>query len=336
MKLVGILGSGSGKLGNSVFSVSSGEQIVRQYQPVVANPNTTGQVNQRAKLKLASQIAASMANVIVIPKNGLQSSRNLFIKKNFSFITAQGGTAQVSYENLQLTDATRGIPAVNADRVSTEGSQAINVSLAADARGVASRVIYIIYKVSDEGQLQYHSSTVVVEAGDNGTFPGALPYVTGQVVIYAYGMKDRNASATAKYGNYNVANGEDVAKLVMTRTLTASDYAFTATRGTTILSGESANIQVGTNQARVYVTASGNGSVSGAGVFDIGSQVTVTATPAEGSSFLGWRLNGGTNYVSTSASYTFTLQATTDLVAVFFTEGQDTPNPGTGGGTSYE
>jgi hypothetical protein len=336
MKLTGILGNGSGKLGSSVFSVSAGEQIVRQYQPVVANPNTTSQVNQRAKLKLASQIAASMANVIVIPKNGLQSSRNLFIKKNFPLFSAQGGTAQVSYENLQITDATRGIPAINANRVGTEGSQAINVSLAADARGVATRVIYIVYKVSDDGQLQYHSSTIVVEAGENGTFPGALPYVTGQVVIYAYGMKDRNASATAKYGNYNVATGEDVAKLVMTRTLSASDYAFTATRGTTILSGSDQNIQVGTNQSRVYVTASGNGSVTGAGVFDNGTQVTVTATPNEGSTFLGWRLNGQSSYVSTSASYTFTLQATTDLVAVFHTEGTDTPNPGGGGGTSYE
>ena len=336
MKLTGILGNGSGKLGSSVFSVSAGEQIVRQYQPVVANPNTTSQVNQRAKLKLASQIAASMANVIVIPKNGLQSSRNLFIKKNFPLFSAQGGTAQVSYENLQITDATRGIPAINASRTDSDTQQEIRVELAADARGVATRVVYIIYKVSDEGQLQYHSSTIVVEPGEYGRFQGILPLVTGQVVIYAYGMKDRNASATAKYSNYNVATGEDVAKLVMTRTISASDYAFTATRGTTILSGQSTNIQVGEDEARVYVTASGNGTVTGAGVFDIGSQVTVTATPNEGSSFLGWRLNGQSSYVSTSASYTFTLQATTDLVAVFYTAGTDNPNPGGGGGTSYE
>lgn len=336
MILYGINGKGTGKKGSDVYAISNGVQIVRQYNPVVSNPNTTAQVNQRAKMKLASQISASLSNVIVIPKDGLKSSRNLFIKKNFDMFSAQGGVAQVSYENLQLTDSSRGIPAVNADRVSAEGSQAINVALASDARGVATRVVYILFKVSDEGQLQYNSSTVVTAPGEAGNFPAALPYVTGQVVIYAYGMKDKNEAASAKYGNYNVATGEDVAKLVMTRTLTTSDYAFTATRGTTILSGESANIQVGEDQARVYVTASGNGTVAGAGVFTIGSQVTVTATPAEGSTFLGWRLNGNANYVSTSASYTFTLQATTDLVAVFYTEGIDNPNPGDGGGTIYE
>ena len=51
MKLVGILGSGSGKLGSSVFSTVAGETVVRQYQPTVANPNTEAQVNQRARMK---------------------------------------------------------------------------------------------------------------------------------------------------------------------------------------------------------------------------------------------------------------------------------------------
>ena len=54
MKLNGIVGKGTGKLGASVFAISGGEQIVRQYNPVVSNPNTDAQVAQRAKLKLMS------------------------------------------------------------------------------------------------------------------------------------------------------------------------------------------------------------------------------------------------------------------------------------------
>ena len=82
MKLNGLLGTGSGKLGTSVFTTVKGTQIVRQYQPTVNNPSTNLQVSQRSRFKLVSQIAASMADVIAIPRNGIISSRNLFVKKN--------------------------------------------------------------------------------------------------------------------------------------------------------------------------------------------------------------------------------------------------------------
>ena len=81
MKLSGIAGTGSGKLGSQVYASVAGEQIVRNYQPKVSNPNTTKQVNQRSRFKLMSQLSAAMASVIVIPKEGMRSSRNLFSKK---------------------------------------------------------------------------------------------------------------------------------------------------------------------------------------------------------------------------------------------------------------
>lgn len=57
MKLNGLIGTGSGKLGSSVFAVRAGQQIVRQYQPIVLNPKTEGQVLQRARFKAAVQSA---------------------------------------------------------------------------------------------------------------------------------------------------------------------------------------------------------------------------------------------------------------------------------------
>lgn len=142
-------------------------------------------------------------------------------------------------------------------------------------------------------------------------------YVEGDLVFFAYGMKDLNSKASAQYSNYNVQNAEDIAKLSMSRTINYGDYQFTQTRGCTLFAGESENVTVGANQARVYVTALGSGTVNGAGVFDLASQVTVHAVPASGQRFMGWKLNGAENYVSTNADYTFTLEGTTDLVAVF-------------------
>ena len=51
------LGKFSGKVGGVVFAISNGEQIVRAYQPVVNNPKSSGQQNQRAKGNLVGRIS---------------------------------------------------------------------------------------------------------------------------------------------------------------------------------------------------------------------------------------------------------------------------------------
>jgi subtilase family serine protease len=63
------------------------------------------------------------------------------------------------------------------------------------------------------------------------------------------------------------------------------------------------------------VNPSNAGITTGGGPYVSGSQVTVIATPFPGFAFTGWTENG--NVVSTSASYTFTLNADRNLVANF-------------------
>ena len=62
-------------------------------------------------------------------------------------------------------------------------------------------------------------------------------------------------------------------------------------------------------------TAEGYGTVSGAGTYAAGQTATVTATPAENATFIGWYNEGVC--VSTSAEYRFTVRGDTDLIAVF-------------------
>ena len=302
-RITSIIGKVTGKVGGMVFSSTGGMVIAREYNPNVANPNTTAQVNQRAKLKLLSQIAAALAPVIVIPKEGLKSSRNLFIKKNFSSVDAESGIAQVTYENLQITAGNAAMPAIHILR-SQQGGVQVNLEERADA--AVSRVVYIMYKKTSEKT-----------ATADGTFPAQMLYVEGDIVIFAYGMKDLNGKATANYSNYAVESGLDIAKLAMSRQMNLKDYQFTMTRGTTLFAGETESIEVPEGSARVFVTALGPGRVSGAGVFEIGSQVTVVATPDNGKYFRGWKANGSDVIVSNDASYTFELSGQTDLIAVF-------------------
>lgn len=52
-KIVGLVGSGHGKLGNTVMTVRRGTQIARVYQPVVANPKSARQQFSRAKMRFS-------------------------------------------------------------------------------------------------------------------------------------------------------------------------------------------------------------------------------------------------------------------------------------------
>lgn len=316
-KITSLYGKTTGKIGSIVFSTSGGETIAREYNPNVANPSTPAQVNQRARMKLMSQLSASLAPVIVMQKDGLKSSRNLFVKKNFSQSMASNGVAQISYENVQLTSGNAGIPQIVATRNAQSG---ITIQLADSADASISRVVYILYRKTSELTLQLVSSIIVNSPGQTGTFPGTLPYTEGDIIMYAYGMKDLNAQATARYGDLQVANALDVARLSATRTLSTSDYQYTETRGATMYADEDEIAPVPEGSARVFVTAIGGGSVSGGGVYEIGTNATVVATPLEGYIFQGWSLNGSVEILSSEESYTFEVTDQIDLVASFAPE----------------
>lgn len=258
MKLNGLLGTGSGRLGTSVFTTVKGVQIVRQHQPVVSNPSTILQVTQRSRFKLVSQLAASMANVIAMPRMGLTSSRNLFIKKNMPAILGDEAAAQVSYEKLQLTNGTAALPAI----IATRSGSNLTLELASNASGIVNRVIYCIFKKSSDNQLMLNKSAIVSDAGENGTFELQITDMAGELAIYAYGMKDTSASASATFGNYKVTNASDLATLVSNRSISSKDFIFTKTRGTTLFSGENENVVVGENQVMVHLNVGTNGEAS--------------------------------------------------------------------------
>lgn len=316
MKLNGLLGTGSGKLGTSVFTTVKGVQIVRQHQPVVTNPSTNLQVAQRSRFKLISQLAASMANVIAMSRIGLTSSRNLFIKKNMPFVLGDAEGAQVSYENLQLTNGTADLPAI----VATRSDGNLTLKLASNASEIVNRVIYCIFKKSSGNQLMLNNSAIVSVAGEDGSFKLQITDIAGDLAIYAYGMKDTSASASATFGNYKVTNASDVATLVSNRSISSKDFIFTKTRGTTLFSGENENVTVGENQVMVYLYVGENGQASvkigeenkvtvlGGKSFrkavDKGSKIVFDAFSENGYLIGDWKNNSDGSTVSSSKLYT--------------------------------
>lgn len=316
-KQTSMWGKTTGKVGGLVYATSGGEQIVREYNPNVSNPSTQAQVNQRARMKLMSQLSSALDPVIAMNKEGLVSKRNKFVARNFSLCYVSGGEAQVSYENLQLTSGNAALPAIVFETEQGTNISVLRLSQSADAS--VSRVCYIIYRKTSDATLQLVNSHIEENEGANGLFDwiiGDIP--ADNYVFFAYGMKDLSAKATAQYGNLQVTTANDLAKLIASRTLSTADYQFTQTRGATS-NGGSPIEPVPEGKVRVYVTANGPGTVTGGGLYDIGSTVIVVATPTGAGEFDGWYNNGSNVRITTDLSYSFTASELRDLVAKFET-----------------
>lgn len=94
-----------GRVGGQVYAVSGGEQIIRTYNPVVANPRTSLQQAQRAKVVLAGKLSSLTPDAVL---TGMASSkrdrrseytRNIIIKA-VANDTPQGYKAVLEPEDL--------------------------------------------------------------------------------------------------------------------------------------------------------------------------------------------------------------------------------------------
>lgn len=321
-KSTAMWGKTSGKVGGLVYSTSGGETIVREYNPNVSNPNTVNQVNQRARMKLMSQLSAALAPVIAMTKEGLVSKRNKFTKKNFENSYAVGGVAQVSYENIQLTEGNTGLPQIAVASAIGTGGNNISMYFETEPSASISRVVYCLFSKTDEGKLNYVNSTIVEQRQTQGAsvfFAGSIPAPAGvEYVVYAYGMSDTSEKASARYGNLGVTNGTDIATLVANRTISFEDYSFTQTRGATLGADGEPVEPTPAGSVRVFATATAGGTATGGGTYQVGAQVTLTATPNSGYEFSRWIVNGSQQtYSTTNPLVIASIQNNLDLVAVF-------------------
>ena len=151
---------------------------------------------------------------------------------------------------------------------------------------------------------------VSVTASGNGSVHGGGSYVAGQMATLT-ATPDAEASFVAwKRGS---ASGAVLS--------TNATYTFEVTDNITIVGvfqgGPTPHYNIAAS-----VNPSGYGSVAGTGSKEEGSTCTLIATPAEGKRFKNWTENG--SIVSTSATYSFTVQNARTLVANF----EDAPASG--------
>ena len=99
----------TGRAGSAVGSKGKGGKILlRQYQPTVANPRTAAQMQHRAKMKLAAQVAGMLGEVgrtALLANGNRKTDRGLLIKQLLKSVrVSQDGTkASLGYD-LNLID----------------------------------------------------------------------------------------------------------------------------------------------------------------------------------------------------------------------------------------
>ncbi len=325
MKIFSLDGKGSGKVGGSVYYVNRGVQVRREYTAAVTNPSTAAQVGQRSRFKLASQVSASLADVIAIPRIGIVSPRNAFVKLNMPFFYAEPAGAFVSYDSLQITRGNIGLPDVVASR---NGGNRVAVHLSQPVSPSISYVVYNVFNILADGVLTFTASEVVDTRNAQSVASVSIEGISGAVVIYAYGFSLTNAKAVAKYGRYEVSSGLDVARLVSSRTLDKQDIRFSVTSGLYLAANESEGGSVQPGKYKLQLLSNGLGDISceidgeavevtSGGVIEVdeGADVLLSAFSPNSHPFLGWFNNGEQNPFSSESITSFYMTGPRYIIA---------------------
>lgn len=227
-KIYGLFGSMTGKLADTVMVVRNGVQIARKYQPVVTNPRTQAQTENRAKLKLMSQLSAVMGPYIAIPRQGMVSTRNLFTKKNFGALSFSEGEATVNLGQIKLTTGVISMPKFSAARTEN-GIDVHIVTSEAPPEGAFSRVVYVGFVRTEDGTLRILDSKVVTSAGEHNQWRALMALTEKEVYFYAYAVRDNSDAAREVFSDMTVASATQIASLIVTRQLTEKDVSLTDT-----------------------------------------------------------------------------------------------------------
>lgn len=135
---VGLIGNLKGKVGNSVFATRRGTQIVRVYQPTVANPKSRRQEYSRAKFGLAVFVAKPLARIFnigwgkVAPTYTFQKAISMIVPADNGVITNAGNDQLgVNIPGLLATVSAPGLvpPLLGTPDLSEEGEVTVPVTL---------------------------------------------------------------------------------------------------------------------------------------------------------------------------------------------------------------
>lgn len=202
-RVYGVQGNITGKIANTIYAVVKGVNIARAYNPEPANPQTAGQIESRAKLKLLSQLAKQLSPIIGFRPQGLVSSRNMFTKANYEKVGYANDVASLGMEDVDLTG---GVVALGQIYYTVDENEL--VARIVDASAGVKSVVFGAVAVSGQGTVHVFPPQIVTESAQNpGTFIMNALNIQGfeNVSVFAYGIRFNDDNEFAKYTNLLVS-----------------------------------------------------------------------------------------------------------------------------------
>lgn len=237
----GITGKLSGKMGSAVFRVREGQQVVAQYNPIVKNPNTSGQQAQRAKFKLMSQLAAIMAKgmgsfiIKTRAEKGKPSQRNMFTELNFPLVEIrtedQEVTAKIPMDQLKLTSSFRTLPALD---LAEGGNGTLDVTLASTPAPEITTVRLVTVGYVDSVPSIIDMRDVPASNLSSGSV--SIPTGVGKFTVLAYGLiPSESAKSSIDLDNIHTPADEDfISAIELNAMVAAGSMAETMTVGANV------------------------------------------------------------------------------------------------------
>ena len=214
-KFVGFIGSISGKVGNVVFAKGTdGITYGRTYQPVVANPKTIGQMDQRAKMNLAGRMTAVTPPEVLLGLGINKRMRRSAFNKNLLDVATidrtQPGTivAKVDPEDIifsqgaQTLEATVTSPATSTATEATIGLTMAELSL---VNKYGERIVVAVVDPNDKAGYSLVKYTDVVFDG-----------TTAKTATIKYGSPIANESLVCIYRIPYILTEEGASKRMLT------------------------------------------------------------------------------------------------------------------------
>lgn len=204
-------------MGNAVFRARSGQQVVTQYNPIVANPNTAAQQNGRARFKLVSQLAVVFAPYLrgfgsfIIKTRAEKSSKGVNKSINAAFVgvnykltelnpdPSAAEKAVIPMEKVQLTSSNRPFGNITIGEGQEGGKKVITAQISAPqmADGDKAEVVLVGY-----GTMSVTKSPYVIGTYEATFANGVAEIVTEPVedgekyTVLAFGVALDSASVS--------------------------------------------------------------------------------------------------------------------------------------------
>ena len=195
----------SGKLGSSVFAISKGVTVERQYQPMVNNPQTKLQIAQRAKFKLLSSLASVVSPFACLPTVGLQTQANVFIKKNMQLASFVDEAAQINMPDVQISGGSDSFVAPTF--TITTGIAKGSIS-AEDVKNAGYDGVVFLAVGASRQNVERITGSVILAPSENAfsiEFPTASKFPI--YYLYAYGIKLTDKGVLAYKNLASISDG---------------------------------------------------------------------------------------------------------------------------------